>query len=61
MKSRTSEEAALAMQKATEELKQQSDAISADLRASMETLAATLASRVLGVDVGREAATKTGR
>ncbi|MGB8506011.1 F0F1 ATP synthase subunit B [Mycobacterium sp.] len=61
MKGRASEQAALAMQKATEELKQQSDAISADLRASMETLAATLASRVLGVDVGQEAAAKTGR
>ena len=61
MKGRASDEAAVAMQKATEELKQQSDAISADLRASMETLSGTLASRVLGVDVGREAATKTGR
>ena len=61
MKGRTSDEAALAMQKATEELKQQSDAISTDLRASMETLAVTLASRVLGMDVGREAAARTGR
>jgi len=61
MKGRASDEAAVAMQKATEELKQQSDAISADLRASMETLSDTLASRVLGVNVGREAATKTGR
>ena len=61
MKGRASAEAALALQKAAEELKQQSDAISADLRASMETLAATLAGRVLGVDVGREAAARTGR
>lgn len=61
MKGRASEEASAAMQKAAEELKQQSDAINADLRASMETLAATLASRVLGVDVGREASAKTGR
>lgn len=61
MKGRASEEASSAMQKATEELKQQSDAINADLSASMETLAATLASRVLGVDIGREASAKTGR
>lgn len=61
MKGRASEEASSAMQKAAEELKQQSDAINADLSASMETLAATLASRVLGVDIGREASAKTGR
>ncbi len=61
MKGRASEESSSAMQKATEELKAQADAINADLRASMETLAATLASRVLGVDVGREAGAKTGR
>jgi F-type H+-transporting ATPase subunit b len=61
MKARTSEQSAAALQRAGEELKQQSDAISTDLRASMETLASTLASRVLGVDVGREAAAKTGR
>jgi len=61
MKGRASRQSASALQKANEELKQQADAISTDLSASMETLAATLASRVLGVDVGREAAAKTGR
>jgi F-type H+-transporting ATPase subunit b len=61
MKARTLQESALALQNAGEELKQQSDAIGADLRSSMETLASTLASRVLGIDVGREAAAKTGR
>ena len=61
MKRRASEEASSAMQKAADELKQQADGITADLRASMETLAATLASRVIGVDVGREAGAKTGR
>jgi len=61
MKGRASEEASSAMQKAADELKQQADGINADLRASMETLAATLASRVIGVDVGREAGAKTGR
>ncbi len=61
MKGRASEESALALQKAGEELKQQSDAISADLRTSMETLAATLAGRILGADVGSAAAAKTRR
>jgi F-type H+-transporting ATPase subunit b len=58
MKARASEESALALQHAAEELKREADAIAADLRASMETLASTLAGRVLGVDVGREAAAK---
>jgi F-type H+-transporting ATPase subunit b len=61
MKARTTEESTVALQNAGEELKKQSDAIASDLRTSMETLASTLASRVLGVNVGREAATKTGR
>jgi F-type H+-transporting ATPase subunit b len=61
MKGRASEESALALQKAGEDLKQQSESISADLRSSMETLASTLATRVLGVEVGREATAKTGR
>jgi len=61
MKGRASAQSASALQKADEELKQQSEAINTDLSASMETLASTLASRVLGVDVGREAAAKTGR
>jgi F-type H+-transporting ATPase subunit b len=60
-KARAAEESGLALQKAGAELKQQSDLIAADLRSSMETLAATLASRVLRVDVAREAAAKTGR
>jgi F-type H+-transporting ATPase subunit b len=60
MKGRAAEESSSALQKAGEELKQQSDLIAADLRSSMETLAATLASRVLRADVAREPA-KTGR
>jgi len=36
---------------AEEQLKQQADAIAADLRASVDSLSRTLASRVLGVDV----------
>ena len=60
MKGRAAEESGSALQKAGEELKQRSDLIAADLRSSMETLAATLASRVLRADVAREPA-KTGR
>jgi F-type H+-transporting ATPase subunit b len=59
MKGRASEESALALQKAGQELKQQSDGIAGELQTSMETLAVTLASRVVGVDVGRGAAAKT--
>ena len=59
MKGRASEESALALQKAAQELKQQADGITAGLQTSMETLAATLAERVLGVDVGRPAAART--
>src|ERR1700739_1333969 len=60
MKGRAAEESGLALQKAGEELKQQSDLTPAALRSSMEKLAATLASRVLRVDVVREAPAKTG-
>ena len=61
MKGRAAGESGLALQEAGEELKQQSDLIATDLRSSREALAATLASRVLRVDVAREAAAKTGR
>jgi F-type H+-transporting ATPase subunit b len=59
MKGRASEESALALEKAGQELKQQADGITAGLQTSMETLAATLAERVVGVDVGRPAAART--
>ncbi|HEY7053794.1 MAG TPA: F0F1 ATP synthase subunit B [Mycobacterium sp.] len=55
MKARASEESAAALHKADEELKGQSDAIASDLRSSMETLASTLADRVLGVDAATKA------
>ncbi|MCB1288690.1 F0F1 ATP synthase subunit B [Mycolicibacterium sp.] len=54
------DEVAGTVQQANEELKLSSDAIADDLRASVETLSATLASRVLGVDVSGTSAT-TGR
>ncbi|WP_083410563.1 F0F1 ATP synthase subunit B [Mycolicibacterium rutilum] len=51
MRGRASEEAATALARAEEQLKQQSDAIAGDLRASVDSLSQTLASRVLGVEV----------
>ena len=44
-----SEEAAATLQQAANELKLQGDSIAAELRSSVDTLSATLASRVLGV------------
>ncbi|MBU3705753.1 MAG: F0F1 ATP synthase subunit B [Mycobacterium sp.] len=63
-RARASEEVAGTVAEANEELKVASDAISGDLRASVETLSATLASRVLGVDVSSSSVTTsatTGR
>jgi F-type H+-transporting ATPase subunit b len=51
MRGRASEEAAATLARAEEQLKQQSDAIAGDLRASVDSLSRTLASRVLGVEV----------
>jgi F-type H+-transporting ATPase subunit b len=59
-RARASEEVAGTVQVANEELKLAGDAIAGDLRASVETLSATLASRVLGVDVSSTSVT-TGR
>jgi F-type H+-transporting ATPase subunit b len=59
MKGRASQEAALALQKAGEDLRQQADAIAVDLRSSMATMSSTLASRILGVEVGADARSRT--
>lgn len=59
-RARASEEVAGTVQVANEELKLASDEIAGDLRASVQTLSATLASRVLGVDVSSTSVT-TGR
>jgi F-type H+-transporting ATPase subunit b len=56
---RANEEAAATLQQAADQLKQQSDSIAADLRASVETLSATLASRVLGVSVANTASSES--
>jgi F-type H+-transporting ATPase subunit b len=61
MKTRASEESNTALQKASEDLKQQAEGITGDLQSSMATLASTLATRVVGVDVGRKTAAKARR
>ncbi|MCW1960392.1 MAG: F0F1 ATP synthase subunit B [Mycobacterium sp.] len=51
MRARANDEVAGTLQEANAELKLQSDSIAPTLNASVETLSATLASRVLGVEV----------
>jgi F-type H+-transporting ATPase subunit b len=46
------------LQLAAEQLKRERDAVELDLRANVGTMSATLASRILGVDVATSAATK---
>ncbi|MGX9787109.1 F0F1 ATP synthase subunit B [Mycobacterium sp. MMS18-G62] len=60
MRGRASDEVASTLQQASDQLKRQSDAIESDLRASVETLSTTLASRVLGVEINA-ATTASGR
>ena len=50
-RSRANAEVSGVLQQASEDLTQQSRALTTDLQASVETLAASLASRVLGVEV----------
>ncbi|WP_059017544.1 F0F1 ATP synthase subunit B [Mycobacterium sp. M26] len=61
MRGRANEEVAATLQQASDQLKVQSDAIATDLRSSVETLSATLASRVLGVEVSSTSASAPGR
>ena len=46
------------LQQAGEQLKRERDAVELDLRANVGTMSATLASRILGVDVTTSAATR---
>ena len=55
MRARASAEASATLQSAGEELSRQGQETAAELQASVETLSATLASRVLGVDVSAAA------
>ncbi|MEZ0366232.1 F0F1 ATP synthase subunit B [Mycobacterium sp. pUA109] len=63
MRGRADAEVAATLQSAGEQLKQEGDAMAGELRARVETLSATLASRILGVDLTTSAATPatTGR
>jgi F-type H+-transporting ATPase subunit b len=63
-KARANGEVSSVLQQATEQLTEQSRAVTADLQTSVETLGASLASRVLGVEVTTRtvpAATGQGR
>lgn len=61
-RARANAEISTLLQQANEQLTQQSRALTADLQSSVETLAANLASRVLGVDVAtRTVPVGTGR
>ena len=60
MRSRASDEVTSTLQQADSELKEQALSIQPDLRSSVDTLSATLASRVLGVEINA-ATTASGR
>src|ERR1700761_701374 len=45
------QEVATTLQQANEQLKREGDAVAAELRARVDTISATLASRILGVDI----------
>lgn len=61
-RARANAEVSTLLQQANEQLTQQSRAVTADLQSSVETLASSLASRVLGVDVAtRTVPVSTGR
>lgn len=57
-RARAEQQVASTVQKAAEQLKRERDAVELDLRANVASMSATLASRVLGVDVTTTAATR---
>lgn len=57
-RARAEQEVASTLQTANEQLKRERDAVELDLRANVGTMSATLASRILGVDVTTSAATR---
>lgn len=61
MRSRASAESASTLQSANEDLSRQGRQTADELQTSIETLSATLASRVLGVDIGSPTTTGRGR
>ncbi len=60
MRGRANDEAGAALEQAAAQLKQQSDSIAVELQSSVDSLSATLASRVLGVEVS-STSTSLGR
>jgi F-type H+-transporting ATPase subunit b len=58
LRTRAEQEVASTLQVASEELKRERDAVELDLRTNVGSMAATLASRILGVDVSSSAATR---
>jgi F-type H+-transporting ATPase subunit b len=56
MRARAEEQAGSTLQSAGEQLKREGDVVAANLRARVETMSATLASRILGVDITRSTA-----
>jgi F-type H+-transporting ATPase subunit b len=58
LRTRAEQEVASTLQVANEELKRERDAVELDLRTNVGSMAATLASRILGVDVSSSAATR---
>jgi F-type H+-transporting ATPase subunit b len=57
-RARAEQQVASTLQIAAEQLKRERDAVELDLRANVATMSATLASRILGVDVTTTAATR---
>src|ERR1700730_12720475 len=57
-RARAEQEVMATVQLAAEQLKRERDAVELDLRANVGTMSATLASRILGVDVTTSAATR---
>jgi F-type H+-transporting ATPase subunit b len=58
LRTRAEQEVASTLQVANEELKRERDAVELDLRTNVGSMSATLASRILGVDVSSSAATR---
>ena len=57
-RARAEQEVTSTLQVAAQQLKRERDAVELDLRANVATMSATLASRILGVDVTTSAATR---
>lgn len=60
MRAGAEEKVSSTLQDAAEQLKREGDAVAADLRSRVETMSATLAGRILGVEIASSAATTAG-